>query len=430
MIPSTRALLVLGLAGVALVAGFAVPALGVAALVVDAVLIAAVLVDARRAELGLEIRRELPEVAHQGEALSGALVIENPGDRPVQVRLRDPLAPELGEGLEVEATVPPRSRLREEVERVPRFRGDAELADGTLRVLGPWGLGWRQVSVPLPGTVRVLPRIHLAGEAGLVLKRELLWRVGRHATERKGVSTELYALREYLPGDDVRRVDWKATARHRRPVVREDTLEQHQHLVVLLDAGRPMASLAEGLSKLDHGLSAALALLRVAVARNDGATLALFSKDIRKVVRVDCRTRGFGGVLDALYAEHADLDEPDYAGAVSWCTRRLPRRSIVLVCTSLVDLTGAERLAAALARLGRRHVPLLVNLEDPGLLELARVSPQGPEEAFAKVAAMGLVEQNHALSVKLRGAGVRLVSRPASGLALGMLGAYLDARRG
>ena len=428
MIPSNRALVVLGLAGVALVAGFAVPALGVAALVVDVLLVAAVVVDARRADTGLGITRALPAVGHQGEELAGVLSVVNAGRETVQFRLRDPLAPELGEGLELEASVPPGSRVREDFVRVPRFRGDASLADGTIRVLGPWGLAWRQLPVPLGGKLRVLPRIHLSGEAGLVLRRELQWRVGRHATERKGVSTELYALREYLSGDDVRRVDWKATARLRRPVVREDTLEQHQNLVVLLDAGRPMASLADGLSKLDHGLSAALALLRVAVARNDAATLALFSKDIRKVVRVDRRTRGFSGVLDTLYAEHADLDEPDYAGAVAWCTRRLPRRSIVLVCTSLVDLTGAERLAAALARLGRRHVPLLVNLEDPGLLALARVAPADPEEAFAKVAAMGLVEQNRGLAVKLRGSGVRVVSRPASGLALGMLGAYLDAR--
>jgi len=428
VIPSTRALAALGLAGVALVAGFAEPVLGAIALVADALLLAAVVIDARRAATDLGVQRVVPDAAHQGERLVGEILLENPSEADVRFRLRDPLAPELGEGLDLSGIVPRGSRVREPFERTAVFRGNADLGHATLRVLGPWGLGWRQRTVPSATCVRVLPRVHLAGEAGLLLRRELQWRVGRHATERKGVSTELYALREYLPGDDVRRVDWKATARHRKPVVREDTLEQHQNLVVLLDAGRPMASRADGLSKLDHGLSAALALLRVAVARNDSATLAVFSKGMRRVVRVDRRTRSFGGVLDALYAEHADLDEPDYAGAVAWCSRRLPRRSIVLVCTSLVDMTGADRLGAALGRLGRRHVPLLVNLEDPGLLKLASCSPGGPEEAFAKVSAMGLVDQNKALSHRLRAAGVRVVSRPASGLALGMLGAYLDAR--
>lgn len=276
--------------------------------------------------------------------------------------------------------------------------------------------------------MRVFPKVHLEGEAGLLLRHAVERRTGANPVQRRGISTELYALREYQPGDQLRSIHWKASARLRRPVTREDAWEQHQHVVILVDCGRPMAALDGQLSKLDHALATVLSLLRVVVANNDSATLVLFSKELRQLVRVDRRTRSFARVFEAVHAVQADLDEPDYRAAVAWVRRHLPRRSLVLVVTSVIDLGGAEQLASALAALAQRHRPLLVNLEDPGLVAWARSIPADVEGAFAKTSALGLAHANHALTTRLRSQGIDVVAAPADGLALAVLQRYLDLK--
>jgi len=429
VIPSVRAFALLGLTSAVLIFAFVEPLLGWLALGLDALILALVAVDARNARrLPVTLARELPSTVHQGEALTIDLVAVNEGDDPVLVRVRETLAPELVDAaVDIALTLPPGSRARRPYAVTPRLRGLAALDPVSYRLLGPWGLCWVAGSASPEQTVKVYPRVHLEGEAGLLL-RQASRRRGANPVSVRGISTELYALREYLPGDDYRRIHWKASARTRRPVTRENTWEQHQHVVALVDCGRPMASLAGVYSKLDHTLAAVLALLRVVVARNDSATLVLFSKDIRHVVRVTRRTANFAPIFERIYAEQADLEEPDYAAVAAWCSRRVPRRSLALVCTSVLDLVTAETLGRALVGLSKRHRPLLVNLEDPGLVGHARSIPEDLEGAYAKVSAMSMARADRALGARLRGAGVDVLPVSADRIAVGMIQKYLDLK--
>lgn len=429
MIPSARAFALLGLVSLVMIFAFADPRLGWIALALDAVILTLVAIDARRAaRLAVTLARELPETLHQGEPEELHLDLVNPEPRPVTLRVREVLAPQLVEApVDLALTLPARSRARRSYTVVPRLRGRALLSPVSYRVLGPWGLAWASGSASPSQRVKIYPRMHLEGEAGLLL-RQASRRRGANPVAVRGISTELYALREYLPGDDYRRIHWKASARRRTPVTRENTWEQHQHVVVLVDCGRPMASLAGVYTKLDHTLSAALALLRVVVARNDSATLVLFSKEIRHIVRVSRRSAGFASIFEQLYAEQADLEEPDYAAVAAWCSRRVPRRSLALVCTSALDLVTAESLGKALVGLASRHRPLLVNLEDPGMIRHARSTPDDVEGAYAKVSAMSMARADRALTARLRGAGVEALSVSADRIAVGMIQKYLDLK--
>lgn len=433
MIPSRLALVLLGVFGLLAILGFVNPVFGWAALAADAFLIVLVLVDAWLARgAHLEARRTLPSPVHQGEDTRLSIRLENHARRTLQVRGREVLAPQLtADPLAFEAAIPRSSRLVKDFELVPRLRGVAELAPLALRILGPLGLAWSERRVATGESTRVFPRTHLEGEAGLLVRQAMEKRLGVNPLVSRGISHEIYGVREYLPGDEYRMIHWKAAARMHRPVTRETTWEQHQSVVVLLDCGRPMASLAGSYAKLDHALSAVLALLRVIVAQQDAATLVLFSKEVRQVVRVDRRTRSFASVFERVYETQADLDEPDYARVAAWCAREVPRRSLALVCTSVIDMVGAERLSRALRGLAARHRPLLVNLADPGLHEMATGMPSEPVESFAKASALALVAANRELSTRLRGHGIEVVSVPASRLGIGVIQGYLDfkARR-
>src|SRR4051794_22127995 len=193
-----------------------------------------------------------------------------------------------------------------------------------------------------------------------------------------GLGSEPYALREYLPGDPIGKIHWKATARHGRPVTREDTWERSARLIVLLDCARAMASMDGRRSKLDYALAATLALTRVAAARGDQVTIVAFSGRVLRSVRVRSGGRGAWAAYEALYDVEAELAEPAYDLAAEAAFDVEPRSATAVLFTSVVDLAAAELLRESLLRLGRRHRALLLNLEDPELRALAADPPATP----------------------------------------------------
>jgi uncharacterized protein (DUF58 family) len=308
---------------------------------------------------------------------------------------------------------------------VPRRRGEHRLAPLSARVLGPWKLAWAQRDLLPEHSVRVYPQVRWEGKVGQLLTQAQRQRMGQIPLRLQGLGTEPYALREYLPGDPLSKIHWKATARHGRPVSREDTWERSARLVVLLDCARTMASLDGRRSKLDYALAAALALTRVASARGDRVTLVAFAERVLRTVRVRSGGRGASQAYAALFDIEARLVEPAYDLAAEAVADVESRSATVVLFTSVVDLAAAELLKESLLRLGRRHRALLVNLEDPELRDLASKEPSDPAQAFAQVASLEIVLANQRLGRHLRRGGVRVVASPADRLALEALDAYL-----
>jgi uncharacterized protein (DUF58 family) len=292
------------------------------------------------------------------------------------------------------------------------------------RVRGPWGLAWRQLELLPAEQRRVFPQVRWEGKVGhlvLLAHRRLL---GQHPQRLQGAGSEVYALREYLRGDPPGKIHWKAAARHGRLITREETWEHGARLVILLDAARTMSGRDGERSKLDHALAAALALVRVAAARGDTVSLVAFADRVERTVRV----HGAHQVEQAyasLYDLEAQLVEPAFDLAAMRAGEIESRRSTVVLFTSVVDLAAADLLRQAVLRLERRHRPILINLEDPELIGLARGAPKNVAQAFAKVSALEIQLANRRLATELRHAGVRVVNAAADRLALEALEAYL-----
>lgn len=430
-LPSGRAFGIAAAVSVTFVVAMHTPALAWVGLGLDLLLLAAVIADARiAARHPVRIARTVPDTVYQGQPAGIEVTVDNPGERTARLRCRELLAPNLlSQPYDFELSVPPGRRSVTSYDVVPTVRGPADIDPMAVRVLGPLGLAWAGRSVSPGQRTRVFPKIRLHGGDHALVQRLLQRRTGDTLRNLTGVSTEVHALRDYVAGDEYRHIDWKATAKRQRPVTREHSWSQHNSVVILIDCGRPMAALDGGVSKADHALSAALHLLRVAHAQHDTATLVLFSKDIRRVVVVDQRTRTFRDVFDRVYADLADLQEPDYGRVAAWVRRRVARRSLVLVCTSIIDLVRSEMLATALVDLGRRHRPVLVDLEDPGLVGVTRGKPSEPLEAYAKVVAMEIREGNRRLAARLKGQGVEMLSLPASELTVGLIRRYLELKQ-
>lgn len=425
MIPSERAFALFGVATLLFAGAVAAPWLVALGVLADLLVLVLVVVDARRAP-PVAVVREAPEVMHQGEPAEVRLRLA--GRIGARVRVREVVPPALGEAVTAAATLGD-GTAEVGYSLVPARRGAALLPAPGVRSLGPWGLGWREQPAEGPETrVRVYPQARLPGDAGLYLREVLERRPGANPLRLAGLSTEIRALRDWRTGDDARRIHWKATARMHRPVVRETDHEQHQRVIIMVDAGRAMSTASGSWSKLDHALAATLAFARVVLAREDQAVIVLFSREIRRVVHVDRHTAAFLPVFEALHAEAADADEPDYPKMVAWCAERVPRRSLAVLLTSVIDPLSAHRVSSALAGLARRHRTLLVNLEDPGIAQAARRAPDDVDAAFMKVSAMRIREGMRALEARLGATGVDVLTLDASRLAMGMIRRYLELK--
>jgi uncharacterized protein (DUF58 family) len=427
--PAERAIVAAWVALLVMAVAVAVPWMAIVALVADLLIVAAVAVDARRAAaIPLRARRLAPPLLVQGTRAALEVRVWSPA-RVVLV-LREALHPAVAEHpLRRRLEVVPGAEAVWSYELLPRRRGDHALGPLTARVRGPWGFAWSQRDLIAPATQRVYPRVRWQGAVGRLLALAHRRELGRAPLKVHGAGSEPYALREYRPGDPPTRIQWKASARHQRLLTREDTWERGTRLVILLDCGRAMASMDGGRSKLDHALAAALALTRVAVSRGDRVTVVCVSNRVERVVRMGTGARAAAEAYAALYDVDARLTEPAYDLAVETVTAVEPRRAVVVLFTSIVDLAAAELLRRALLRLRRRYRPVLINLEDPDLVRLALGVPATAEEAFAKTSSLEMLLANRRLARRLQRAGIAVAMAAADQLAWRSLEAYLRLSR-
>lgn len=405
----------------------------------DLLLLALFAVDLFRARHShVQARRTWPPLLVQGSEASIRVDLVNLTERILRIRLREGLHPFLAPNpLKNQIEIAGGGESSWSYPLSPLHRGEIEVAPLTARILGPWGLAWSQRDLLPAEPQKVFPQVRWQGRVGQLLSLAQRHQLGTMPLAWHGAGQEPYALREYYPGDPLNRIHWKATARHRRLVSREDTWERGARLVILLDSGRAMTSLAssadgahEHRSKLDHALAAALALTRVAAARGDRVTMIPFSDRVDKVIRVAQGSRGIAKAYGSLYDLRARFVEPAFDLAAERALELESRSATIVVLTSVVDLAAAELLRDSLLRLERRHRPLLINLEDPQIRDLAVLPPERTEEAFAQVAALEILLANRRLARRLRRAGVRVVNTPADRLALETLEAYLALFRG
>ena len=308
----------------------------------------------------------------------------------------------------------------------PRSRGRHAFGDLALRVLGPMGLAWRPVRLPLARGVSVYP--DLGGVAPGLATRLDLARVpdaGRQARLGRAEGREFAALRHYLPGDDLRSVDWKATARRGWPVVRDWQPERNQTIWVLLDCGRHLgARLGDGRTRLDRAVEAALALARAAAERGDRTGAILFGADVERVVPAEAGRTRLGPLAEALHLAESRPVEADYGAAFDTLLARQHRRALVVVFTELADPDTAALLLARAEVLRRRHRVAVAAIADPELVEAAAARPATPAAALARAAAERLVDEREAVGRRLSAAGVAVIDAAATGLAAAVVARY------
>jgi uncharacterized protein (DUF58 family) len=373
-------------------------------------------------------RRDGDTSVRLGEQAHTELLLTNTGRRDLVSTVRDAWTPSAGaRGGVQRVRIPARQRRRLELILQPTRRGDRQAGPVVVRALGPLRVAGRQAQLEAPWTVRALPpfysRKHLPSR--LARLREL---DGRATILQRGQGTEFDSLREYVPGDDVRSIDWRGTARSNTVVVRTWRPERDRHVLIVVDSGRTSAGRVGDQPKLDHAMDAALLLAVLASRAGDRVDLLVADREVRASVLRASAAEILPAFVNAMATIEPVLVETDHRELVTEIATRVTQRSLIVILTGLDAAAMTEGLIPVLGPLRRKHKIVIAAVSDPRVDELA--AGRGDVGEVYAAAAAELDRMRRAATARtLRNLGLTVVQAPPETFAPELADHYLSLKK-
>lgn len=327
----------------------------------------------------------------------------------------------------IAATVEGGHQLRATYQIRPIRRGRYDFEAAYVRVYSPLGLVARQVRVGPTETVRVVPNFRAVTRYGLMALADKMGQIGVRQMRRRGEGLEFDCLREYRRGDQLRQIDWKATARHRRLIARQYEDERNQQVLLVFDCGRRMRARDGTLSHFDHGLNAGLLLSYVALKQGDAVSVATFG-GVDRWVPKQRGPRAVQTVVDQTFDLEPTLEPSDFTDLARRLAHRQKRRALVVILTNVYD-ADPEELEQALAVLGQRHLVLVASLREEGVESLADQPVGEFDDAITVGATHHFLEHRRQVHQRLARAGGLLLDVTPSQLSVQLVNRYLEIKR-
>ncbi|MCS5722065.1 DUF58 domain-containing protein [Herbiconiux sp. CPCC 203407] len=356
--------------------------LGWVGLVVVLVVVDLVVAASPRA---LAVERVLPARVRLGETVTSTLYLTNTGSRMLRGVVRDAWQPSAGASTtRSRVAIPGGERRAVTIGLTPFRRGERRTERVTVRSFGPLGLAARQTTLRAEGRIRVLPpfnsRRHLPSR--LARLREL---DGRTSVMVRGQGTEFDSLREYVRGDDVRSIDWRATARHSDVMVRTWRPERDRRVVIVIDTGRTQAARIDDEPRIDTAFESALLLAALATRAGDRVDLVMYDRRLRGRVHGASGPELLSRMVDSMAPVEPDLIEMDWTAVPGLVRQVTTQRSLVVLATA-IDSPGISReLMAIVPQLTRNHTVVVTSVTDPDVA--AGVLRRGDREEVYRAAA-------------------------------------------
>lgn len=372
--------------------------------------------DAWLAHMQPELERAIPRILVRGRPSS--MSITNVTEGRTEVRVRQPRAAEV-------SVVPPEGTGGLHADLVAQRRGHHELGRVALRITGPLGLAAWYRTEGATAAVVVYPDVPNARRIATEVRRGRFRDSGELTRGPLGRGSDFESIRDYLPDDDIRQVNWRATQRQGRPMSNQYRVEQDRTVIGLVDSGRLMAAPLGDHTRLDVALDALTAVAYVADELGDRCGVVAFADTVRR--RVTPRRRGADAVVRSIF----DLEPTDTDAAYDVAFRTVGggKRALVIVFTDVLDDAAAAELLRAVPVLARRHAVVVASVTDPDLDAYRRSVPQDATSVYLAAAAMDLLA-NRALVVRqLERAGATVVEARPDAFGEACVRAYLREKR-
>ncbi len=307
----------------------------------------------------------------------------------------------------------------------PEKRGDVTFPQVHFRMNGRLGFITKRFVKKVETRAQVYPDLIQTRRYDLLARKGALFAAGFKPIGRFGRGSEFSQLREYNPDDEFRKIDWKASARRSKLVVREYEVERSQPLTLMIDVGRQMIGRIDEHTRLDYAINAALMLAYVAILKGDQVGLIAFGSKVQNYLAPRRGAAQLNRIIEALYAVQPSEVESDYAGAITKFVATWRKRSLLVLFSDVVDPTASSVLLTHLPSVHPRHLPLAVLLKDPELVETEQQVPSNATELYEKAVACDLAMSRQLASRQLSRAGCLVVDVAPADLTVAVVNEYL-----
>ncbi|WP_403023592.1 DUF58 domain-containing protein [Salinibacterium sp. GXW1014] len=365
----------------------------------------------------VRIKRELPDRVRLGEPATATLLLTNHGSRSIRALVRDGWEPSAGaQPSRHRLVVPAGERRAVTMTLTPFRRGERRSHHVTVRSFGPLGIAARQATLAEPAAIRVLPpfasRRHLPSR--LARLREL---DGRTSIMIRGQGSEFDSLRDYVRGDDVRSIDWRATARRRDPatgtgqrvVVRTWRPERDRRIVIVIDSGRTSAARIDNELRIDTAFESSLLLAALASRAGDRIDTVIYDRRVRARVQGTTGSELLARMVTAMAPVDPELIEMDWTAVPALVTSVTNRQALVVLMTSIDSPGNSRALLGVLPQLTQRHRVLVCSVTDPTVKEASR-ERQDRDSVFRAAAAERAMLDTARVSAAIRRLGGDVVT--------------------
>jgi len=385
------------------------------ALLAALALVAATAADAASVRRPPGLGRQAPRVLSRG--VPAALTADPVGAPAGRVRLRQPAPPDV-------AIVPDEADDRLEARLVASRRGRHQLPPVAARAEGRLGLARWHHRLGDEQELLTYPDLHAARRLATAVRQGRFADQGRLDRGPLGLGTDFESVRDYVPGDDVRQVNWRATGRLGRPMSNQYRVEQDRDLLCVVDCGRLMAAPIGDRTRLDAAVDAAAAVALAADELGDRCGLVAFDSGLRR--RLAPARSGGRALVEALFDVEPSATDSDYELAF----RALggAKRGFVLVLSDLLEESAARPLLDAMPLLARRHAVAVASSSDTELESLVRSQPVRALDAYAAAVALDVLGARSRVSRLLRAAGADVIEAPPDSLGAACTRAYIRAK--
>lgn len=354
-----------------------------------------------------------------------AVGIVNEGVEPIQAQLRDeppPLFTASQKQFSISLASGDETTISYQL--TPYDRGTDYFRGTFLKIKCPLGLVDKVVKLNTEQPIRVYPNVLALREFDLLKQKGQLKMIGIRQSRTRGLGSDFESLREYTEGDDFRKIDWKASARRGKLVVRQFEQERNQPVIITIDVGRRMLAEVEGVLKLDHTLDSLLMLVHAALMAGDFVGLLVYSDTVKRYIPPRKGRNQAGIIIEAIHDLIAEPVESDPVAAFSYLATRWKRRSLLVSFSDVEDSEEAKNLAAAIGPIARRHLMLLARVADPRLHELVDQPIKTEDDLYKKASALLFTSERKQAGSTLSASGIHTLEAEPQELAAALVSFY------
>ena len=379
---------------------------------------------------GVRVSRQLPERFSNGDQNKVSLLVRNRYPFRVHLRILDEL-PAQFQRRNFSLFVVLKGHEKESMTYFvrPAERGEYLFHDINTFIKSPLSLVVRRIIEPAEKIVKVYPSYFALRQFELLAWSNSFSEPGSRKIRKIGHSLEFEQIREYVTGDDIRSINWKATGRKGgQLMVNSFTDERSQQVYCIIDKGRIMKMPFEGMTLLDHAINATLILSRVALIRQDKAGLVTFAENIGHFLPADRKITQMANILETLYNQETKFLESDYEKLYAHVRARITQRSLIVLFTNFESLSGLERQLPYLRGIARNHLVLVVFFENTELSQLVEMPADSVERLYIKTIAEKFAFEKRAIVKELQQHGIFTILTPPSKLTVNTVNKYLELK--